>query len=371
MESARRWSGFVCPDCRFVFRVPRDHDGKGIVCPSCRRVLRIPAAGDVPTPLTVPLRHSAEEETTAGEPAQDTRKKRRARRSDRAEKLEWERQYRPSKRSEKNQMRLMLFGGGTLFALIVAGLIVAYRSGKPTPEITAVPESPPKSGAASAASQPPAQRDNTVLAGEAGPLARKFLEATRVEDILPLVRNPEIAGPRIKKYHPGGKISALGLSQFNLTGNGEIHGAIVSYAIRTRDQDEKPMAFVDGPQGLKIDWESWVGWSEISWKEFLASKPTTARTFRLILAPIDYYNFDFKDDSKWRSYRLESPDRETSVYGYVEKDSLLDKRIRPSSDAKSALLMLSLKFPERGLSSNQVLIESLVADGWVEENARP
>ena len=51
MESARRWSGYVCPDCRFVFRVPRDHDGKGIVCPSCRRMLKIPTALDVAPPL--------------------------------------------------------------------------------------------------------------------------------------------------------------------------------------------------------------------------------------------------------------------------------------------------------------------------------
>jgi uncharacterized protein YbaR (Trm112 family) len=55
-ESARRWSGYVCPDCRFVFRVPRDHDGKGLICPSCRRLLRIPGPDDTPPPLLAPLR---------------------------------------------------------------------------------------------------------------------------------------------------------------------------------------------------------------------------------------------------------------------------------------------------------------------------
>ena len=52
----RRWSGFVCPDCRFVFRVPRDHDGEGIVCPSCRRMLRIPKEGEETAPLMAPLK---------------------------------------------------------------------------------------------------------------------------------------------------------------------------------------------------------------------------------------------------------------------------------------------------------------------------
>jgi len=52
---SRRWSGFVCPDCRFVFRVPRDHDGEGIICPSCQRMLRIPKEGDESAPLMAPL----------------------------------------------------------------------------------------------------------------------------------------------------------------------------------------------------------------------------------------------------------------------------------------------------------------------------
>ncbi|MEO5714436.1 MAG: hypothetical protein ABIT37_13190 [Luteolibacter sp.] len=354
-----------------MFRVPRDHDGKGIVCPSCRRILRIPSAGDAPTPLIVPLRQTAAEETLADEAAHGVRKKHRSRKSDRAENLEWERNYRPSKRGEKNQMRLMLFGGGTLFALIVAGVIVALHGGKPTPKIEQIPEAPPKTAEGPKSDQPPAARSDTALAAEAGPMARKFLEATRVEEILPLVRNPEIVEPHIRKCYPDGKIPPAGLSQFNTRGSGELRGSIVAYTVRTRDQDEKPMAFVDGPQGLKIDWESWVGWSEISWKEFLATKSTTGRVFRLSLAPIDYYNFDFKDDLKWQSYRLESPDHETSIYGYVEKGSLLDKQIRPNGDDKSVLLMLSLKFPEKGMSPNQVLIDRQVAEGWVEENAKP
>ena len=55
-EKSRRWGAFVCPDCRFVFRVPGDHDGVGIVCPSCRRMLRIPVDGDAVAPLMAPIK---------------------------------------------------------------------------------------------------------------------------------------------------------------------------------------------------------------------------------------------------------------------------------------------------------------------------
>lgn len=50
----RRWSGYVCPDCRLVFRLSMDHDGKGAVCPACSRMLRIPGPGEKLPPLVMP-----------------------------------------------------------------------------------------------------------------------------------------------------------------------------------------------------------------------------------------------------------------------------------------------------------------------------
>jgi hypothetical protein len=55
-EKARRWGAYVCPDCRFIFRIPMDHDGIGTVCPSCRRMLRIPKEGDSVAPLMAPIK---------------------------------------------------------------------------------------------------------------------------------------------------------------------------------------------------------------------------------------------------------------------------------------------------------------------------
>ena len=48
----RRWSAYVCPDCRLVFRIPMNHEGRGTVCPCCSRLLRIPKEGDPVPPLT-------------------------------------------------------------------------------------------------------------------------------------------------------------------------------------------------------------------------------------------------------------------------------------------------------------------------------
>lgn len=371
MESARRWSGFVCPDCRFVFRVPRDHDGKGIVCPSCRRILKIPAPGDTPPALVVPLRKVSAEMVNDDGQVLVAKRRRRGKKLDALENLTWESQPGDTRHGEKQQMRMMLMVGGGLFVMIVLGVMVAQHGGSKE-KISALTGVPKQVAELPKAAAPVVvQRSEAPLASEAEALAEKFLLATQVEEILPLIRNPEREESRIRQYYPDGKIPALGLSQFNPTGNLATRGLTTLFSVTTRDKEEKSIAFVEGPQGLKIDWESWVGWSDIPWEKFLSSKSTTAHVFRVTLATTNYYNFNFKDDSKWQSFQLEIADHQHSIYGYVEKGSLLEKQIQPGGDVTVMPMMLSLRFPEGGASSNQVLIDRLVCEGWVEDDSTP
>ena len=257
-----------------------------------------------------------------------------------------------------------------MLAVIVAGAVVSMNAGRKPEEMTVHQETvssgddqkPPETEPVTQATR----GDASVLA-EAEPLARKFLEATTIEEILPLVRDPETAEARLRQFYPDGKIEAPGMSQFNSSGEITMLGRFRTVMVTTRDFETKPLVFTGTPDEMKIDWEAWVGWSEMPWEEFSASRTNKGQIFRVYLSPVDYYNFDFKDDSKWQSYRLESPDREHAIYGYAEKGSTLDQRIRPHADTKFIPLMLSLKFPEGAASDDQVEIERFVNDGWVEE----
>jgi hypothetical protein len=128
------------------------------------------------------------------------------------------------------------------------------------------------------------------------------------------------------------------------------------------------MAFIETPAGLRIDWESWVGWSPVSWADFLADKPTAASPFRVKLMPVDYYNFGFSDDEKWRSFRLESPDGTHTLYGYVERQTLPDSQIHFAPEQNQLALTLLLRFPENIESRNQVIIERVIAESWLVEH---
>jgi hypothetical protein len=373
MESARRWSGYVCPDCRFVFRVPRDHDGKGIVCPSCRRLMRIPAAGDTPPLLLAPVRRAGSEELAAPDEMRKQKKRRRGTRGAGTD-HSWERNHRgaSSGRGEKRQMRMLLAGGGLLLALAVGGVFVAMnRSSSATPAAPPVP--PTAAMKPPAAKQPatPAARGDATLLAEAEPLVKKLLTATNVDEILPLVRHPEVSGPRMREFYPDGKILAPGLSKFNSADGLDINGSFISIQNTDSNLDEQLVTLVDTPNGLKIDWESWANWSDISWEDFLRTKPTTSHVFRITLSEVDYYNFDFSDDAKWHSYRLISPVGKKSLYGYALRGSSLDVRLQPTADTSRVNYMLSLVYPPDATSDSQVEIESVVTEGWVLPDPPP
>lgn len=333
-------------------------------------MLRIPTAADSPPPLMAPLRRvpGGEPEAVA-EPAV-MKKRRKSRKGGNAETHSWEHQPHSSRsRSrEKGQMRLMLFGGAALFALIVAGVFFSMSGGSKQAGVSSGGGGKVEKPAEEAAPPVPVRGEAALLA-EAEPLARKFLEAKTVEEMLPLVRNPDVAGERMRAFYQEPGVIPPGLSSFNARGGLSLKGKMMSVSVVTRDFDQRMMAFFDTPQGLKIDWESWAGWSEISWEDFRTKKPEEGHVFRVTLSPVEYYNFAFADEKKWQSYRLESPDREHSIYGYAPKDSLLDQQLRPDADTKKLFLMLSLKFPSGATADNQVEIERFVTEGWVEEES--
>ena len=264
----------------------------------------------------------------------------------------------------------MLIGGATLFVAILIGTLMAMRGG----DVPATPSAQPANNQPAAQPIKPAdapatgtQPSEDAFLAAAEPLTRKFLEARRIDELLPLVRNPAVVEARMRRLYPDGKIEAPGMAAFNTQAAILRHGKITSLGVQTRDYQEKSISYVETPRGIKIDWEGWVGWSDMPWQDFLTSKPTTGKVFRVTLSDVDYYNFAFADDQKWQAYRLESPDGALALYGYAERGSTLNGRLRPPPDSPPVPMMLALKFPANATSANQVLIEQCLAQGWVEE----
>lgn len=381
-DSARRWSGFVCPDCRFVFRVARDHDGSGLVCPSCRRLLRIPTENDLVPPLLVEqlLKDEGQSVQDADGSFNVRRKRKRKRRS--GESPGWEDKGRRFRRGDTRHGFLSL---GVGFAVLIAILgIVVFTTRdegddaqagdlKPVEGIkipSEIPAPPSEdAGLDSAADPDPAptqQRDNARFLSDAHSVARAFLQATSVEELLKVVDHPEVVAERIKRDHPDGVIEPLGLGDFSQFSQVRYVGAYGIVPLRTGDFQIRIMTFRIYPDELKVDWESWVGWSETAWGEFMEKRPPGAHIFRVKLGAVEYYNFDFTDEQKWQSYRLIGPDDSHSLYGYVERNSLLSSQLRAHLEQGLSHAMVEVRFAENPTTNEQVEITRMVSDDWID-----
>lgn len=392
-ESARRWGGYVCPDCRFVFRVPQEHGGKGLVCPECRRLLRIPRLDDETAPLVLqrPSELGKAEFSTLGDKSEAVdggmRKRRgRKRRSSskrKEQELRWDEdtgRIRRARSGERNWMGRAVIAGAVVLVGVVA--IMLWQLGKTsdgddggTGSTVDAPQ-PPSGVAGETGGGPEVEaRYDAATVAAAETLARAFLEAKTIGEMAKFVRNPEVALPRMTEAYPSGSIEEPGMAEFNCTGAPELENGFMVFVIRTRDYETKRLNFVETPDGLRIDWESWFGWCEMDWERFTTERPAEGKIFRVVIRPSKYFNFDFADDTKWRSYRLESLNGERMLYGYVERASAMDEALQLDPDLDGELMMLKLRFPDVESNQPQVLIEEVVQKGWVEflpaHNASP
>lgn len=379
----RRWSGYVCPDCRFVFRLPSDHDGDGIICPSCRRMLRIPGEGDETAPLMAPLQKigfAEEGQDPRGEKrTRSTRKKKQKE----AETPDWDAssgKWRSSRSKGKPTFRIVAAWLGVA-VVALAGVFIFVQAGEEKgpkahnapdeiqdqfDELVKVPLILPDEALLDPVVLPKVmERSEADFLNLAQPIAEKFLSAKRIEDILPLVHNPDGVAAKIRAHHPKGLIEPVTMVKFNSAGRVSYKDSFAAVSITTSDFEQKQLAFIESDEGLKVDWESWAGWCEIPWAEIIAKKPDKPVLVRAMLKWVDYYNFSFTDESKWRSFRLSSPDEEHMIYGYVARNSLLDQQIRPREQETTVAVTVKIHFPENGEAANQFVIDEYVADGWV------
>ena len=210
--------------------------------------------------------------------------------------------------------------------------------------------------------------NNPVLLKETVQLAEKFLNANSVEALLPLVYHPEISESRIRAYYTDGGKFPKGFTVIGFPTIPDPLKPLLLCEIRDQNLDTRSLSVHLTPAGPRVDWESWTAWSETSWKDFKGSRSTVPKLFRVKVSPVNYYNFDFKEETEWQSYTVRSADDSETVYGYVPRNSPLNLLLETSIKDSDTPLTLLLRYPADGQSSSQVIIDSLVHVDWTEKN---
>jgi len=338
-----------------VFRVPRDHDGKGVVCPSCRRMLRLTSEQDAPSQVVPESRHRIEVSSAEG-----TSLKRKS-----------------THTGLSHRHKLLISSALGLSLLGTVAILAWFRSA--SPKSIGIPHGMPPAAArmvelpAPELQKPPVTHEvlvsnNPALLKETVQLAEKFLNAHSVGALLPLVYHPEISESRIRAYYNEGGKFTQGFTVIGLPTTPDPLKPLLLCEVRDQNLDTRNLSVHLTPAGPRVDWESWTAWSESSWNDFRNSRPTTPKLFRVKVSPVNYYNFDFKEETEWQSYTISSADDSETVYGYVPRNSPLDLLLGATVRGADTPLTLLLSYPANGQSSSQVIIDSLVQDNWTEKN---
>ena len=197
---------------------------------------------------------------------------------------------------------------------------------------------------------------------------KSFLDAKDVKSRIQYCREPQRVRPLMESYyakHNPGPISYRKLSTVGDTETGPLNEfyllkiSFVDFSIRP-----VVMGFENGK--MVIDWESFVGYSEMSLNEFIDNRPTGPTMFRLHARSDDYFNFQFNEKDH-RCLYLRNPKDTESVYGYIQKGSAVDDKLSAIIESGKSInfIIVNLQYPEELGGKNQVLIDEIIASGWL------
>ena len=209
------------------------------------------------------------------------------------------------------------------------------------------------------------------------PVIDKLFASTSNEEALQYVRRARKVAFMMKKhYAPLGfnpiKIESLGGPQeCEMVADGFFVVPVTLGDFSSRGIALQVPQFEDGD--WLIDWESWVGYSEMDFSEMRLRRPKDPVVVRCYLIQDEYYNFAFADREKYLSFKLIDHTREDQLWGYIDKLSESYGKVATElagtqgNGAADELATLKVRFLENSVNSvaDQVEITDLVTFGWV------
>jgi hypothetical protein len=213
---------------------------------------------------------------------------------------------------------------------------------------------------------------NSVIA-EATQVLQKYMETTHWRDRVIYVHEPQRVSKLMENYYERQQNIDPVMGALLEQGRYRIDGTeIVLLTYRSaRLEGKLEIALRQDPNGQwVVDWESLVGYSEISFKNLAETKVTTPKLIRAYVKLDDYYNAEFSDASKYLSLKLTSPDNENFLNAYCERDSVIGRWIIEDlgSEANSSLIKgytLWVAYPPDAKSSRCLNLVQLAAGRWL------
>ncbi|RYD36514.1 MAG: hypothetical protein EOP86_05765, partial [Verrucomicrobiaceae bacterium] len=392
------WIALDCTACGGRLRAPRSAVGTSVGCPNCHAPVKVQLSGHFATPMIVDSRINLGVNPSAASTAETEQFKSRLRNlSDDQYKVDpdnpvmkrrdnrkakhgaaltnWDNTGRSSSRSgshdsRKQQKRLVIVLGivTCLLVAVLAGILVSGKGSLvPPAPLPSTASAAPRAGASSPDAllelRPASDYRDAVWK-----VVTQFCRTENPRDLRTVIRDPERVAPLIREYYGSEGRTWLPIpvgdpidpSKFSTDKNW------VAFELPLPDFQFRSMAVQKTPQGYKVDWESFVAYSELSWKDLREKRPRTPTLMRVILRPVGYFNNDFPSEDTHRCFQLRDEHRENVIYGYVKRGSDTERRMQEMMiNAREMNAIVRVAYPEKSTTANQVEIAEVVDKGWV------
>lgn len=342
MSKKQKWTGLVCPTCRFVIRVPAGASGQAAICPACDRLFNI-SQGDSKKASSPILVKEDDDEYQA----------------------DYEVNGKAGVKGKASGRKPLLLLGVAVILLAVIGSFFwgsfskagKDSSGEITP--TVVVEKTTDKAADQALED--AQYEQVVQT------VRKFLSNEEVSTIGSMVRNPEVAIPRIDAHYKKHSWEATNVIANDIKVSFDSGSSFVGVRVVDGRPTNNRMTLEKIGGEYLVDWESWVAWSEMEWESLLVKRPSEEKLVRIHCSEAEYYAGEYADDEKWLCLKLKHISSDGFVYGYVTRDLFSGAGLANLLLSEGKLkLTLKVKYPQNLTTQNQLLVTEVMYLGWVD-----
>lgn len=368
-------AGYVCPSCRIVFSLPQNMGGNGATCPGCDHLLTIPSREDAVSGLD-----SSRSKYNKAEPVGiDRNAMKHHINLGEGEHHEWE-----NSAQERGDKGLAVMIPIAILSLLLIGglafLLLGDNDEAPMDlynndigDAMLVTDVDPK---AKVEDKNDADgiymydEKNKAQVAQVEEFLTGFFQAKTVDDILPYVRPVENIKAKMIKFYNGQSISQSPFKELNFAMNTPDFPGYLSVRMQTEDYNNHDAILKYSKDEILLDWESFVGYSDMSWAELAKNKPTDAVRVRVTAKLAHYYNDEFTDEAKWQAVSLSNPNEKDAIYGYVQRGSATAQRLFNFGLSDNRSVVLDIYFPEGADKGNQVYIDRIVQQGWVVKDEK-
>ncbi len=195
----------------------------------------------------------------------------------------------------------------------------------------------------------------------------QFLNAKTWEEAATMVRHPEIVRPRMEKYyraHPYSPLTAIVLRPHIRKA-----GSLLMTWVEAQGVTGRVFVLEQTADGFKIDWESFVIYSQIDWPELMETRPAESPVeVRVRASPTQWKSDAFPADEGFIAFRITQP--HTGHVLFAHFNPATSKRSEALSRLlaeRAGLFTLTIRYPDNAKSGVDVLIDEVICAGWVRK----